>query len=184
MHCFVFHLPLFLTNIILTTTNDARIVQQDRWLLCYEFVYNSGVFPPVLWSVILHLWALLIPFLSCVSFLIFDPNLKPPHRMGQHGWRRVVFLTFRFNAYIYQRQGPPVFGVSLVWTSRYLLPYISIYLCFYCPGPDLNPTYFKVSCSYNPRVSGVKEMERQRKYKLDSEMENTFLFEMIIPPDG
>lgn len=27
-------------------------------------------------------------------------------------------------------------------------------------------------------------MERQRKYKLHSEMENTFLFEMIIPLDG
>lgn len=27
-------------------------------------------------------------------------------------------------------------------------------------------------------------MERQRKYKLDSEMENAFLFEMIILPDG
>lgn len=39
-------------------------------------------------------------------------------------------------------------------------------------------------CAHNPPVSGVKQMERQRKYKLDSEMENTFLFEMIIPPDG
>lgn len=38
--------------------------------------------------------------------------------------------------------------------------------------------------AYNPLVSGVKQMERQRKYKLDSEMENTFLFEMIILPDG
>lgn len=27
-------------------------------------------------------------------------------------------------------------------------------------------------------------MEGRRKYELDSEMENTFLFEMIIPPDG
>lgn len=45
------------------------------------------------------------------------------------------------------------------------------------------PAFFKAR-AYNPRVSGVKHMERQRKYKLDSEMENTFLFEMIIPPDG
>lgn len=27
---------------------EATIVQQDRWLPCYEFVYKSGVFSPVL----------------------------------------------------------------------------------------------------------------------------------------
>lgn len=123
----------------------ARIVQQDRWLACYEFVYNSGVFSPVLWSVILHLWALLIPFLSCLSLLIFDPNLKPPHRMRKHGLRGVVFLTFRFNAYICQGE----LGSSCLWvcvlTSRVWEVLIAIYFylfAFYCGGLDLNPACF------------------------------------------
>lgn len=114
--------------------HDADVVQQDRWLPCYEFVYNSGVFLVVLWSVILHLWASLIPFLSCVSLLIFDPNLKASHRMGQRRLTRVVFLTFKFNAYICQRElgGPPALGFSVLRaeSERYLLLYISIYLCF------------------------------------------------------
>lgn len=129
--------------------HDAGIVQQDRWLQCYESVYNSGVFSPVLWSVILHLWALIIPFLSCVSLLIFDPNLKPPHGMGQSGWRRVVFLTFKFNAYICQQKLWSsslwvFFLMNQVWE---VLIAIYFYLfVFYCSGLDLNPACFKASC--------------------------------------
>lgn len=126
--------------------HGARFVQQDRWLPCYEFVYNSGVFSPVLWSVILHLWARLIPFLSCVSLLIFDPNLKPPHRMGQRGLRRVVFLTFKIYAYICQRK----LGSSSCWFFFFLMSrvrevLIAIYFylfVFYCSGLDLNPACF------------------------------------------
>lgn len=129
-------------------TRDAGAVQQDRWLTCYEFVYNSGVFSPVLWSVILHLWALLIPFLSCVSLLIFDPNLKPLNRMGQCGLRRVVFLTFKFNAYICLRE----LGSSSLWVfclTCWSVP-IALYLylfVFYWRSLDLNPAYFKALCS-------------------------------------
>lgn len=76
----------------------------------------SGVFLPVFCSVILHLWALLIPFLSCVSPLIFDPNLKPLQRLRQHGLRGVYFhcmyltknchsctSSFSFSPYVSER---------------------------------------------------------------------------------
>ena len=113
--------------------HDAGIVRQDRWLLSYEFVYDSGVFSPVLWSVILHLWALLIPFLSCVSLLIFDPNLKPPRSMGQRGWGELFFSPSNsMHTFFRESRGPLAFGFSFsrAKSERYLLLYVSIYLCF------------------------------------------------------
>lgn len=47
-----------------------------------------------------------------------------------------------------------------------------------CCGPDLNSACFKALCSQSSQ-----NQERQRKYKGHSKMENTFLFEMIIPAD-
>lgn len=41
-------LSLIRNTLFCFSPHDARIVQQDRWLQCYEFVYNSGVFSPVL----------------------------------------------------------------------------------------------------------------------------------------
>lgn len=141
-------LSLVRNTLFCFSPHNADIVQQDRWLLCYEFVYNSGVFLVVLWSVILHLWAPLIPFLSCVSLLIFDPNLKASHRMGQCRLTRVVFLTFKFNAYICQRElGSSSLGVfclvSWVW-KVFIVIYFYLFV-FYCSGLDLNPAYFKAS---------------------------------------
>ena len=158
---------LFLVwNALLCAPHDASAVQQDRWLLCYEFVYNSGVFSPVLWSVILHLWSLLIPFLSRVSPLIFDPNLKLLNRMGQRGLRRLVFLTFKFNAYICRRVlGSSSLLVFCLWSGVWKVPiaiFFSICFCFIAGAwtwtqPILNP------CAHNTPVSGVKQMMRQRK---------------------
>lgn len=91
-----------------------------------EFVYHSGVFSAVLWSVILHLWALLIPFLSCVSPLIFDPNLKPPHRIE-------LFFSPPNSTHEFVRErervscGAPAFGLSFSHAHQWcLLLYISI----------------------------------------------------------
>lgn len=59
--------------------------------------------------------------------------------------------------------------------------YVYIYLCFIARAWTWTLSVLKLF-AHNSPVSGVKQMERQRKYKLDSEMENAFLFEMIIPP--
>lgn len=123
--------------------HDADIVRQDRWLPCYEFVYNSGVFLVVLWSVILHLWAPLIPFLSCVSLLIFDPNLKASHRMGQCRLTRVVFLTFKFNAYICQRElGSSSLEVFCLVSLKGIYCYIFLFICVLLQWPGLEPSLF------------------------------------------
>lgn len=64
----------------------------------------------------------------------------------------------------------------------YLLLYISIYLFFIAVRWTLTQSVLK-PFAHNP-ASGVKQMERHRKCRLDGEMENTFIFEMIIPPDA
>lgn len=98
-------------------------------------------FLPALWSVILHLWALLIPFLSCVSLLIFDLNLKPPCRIGQHRLRGVQIQCMHLS------QGPP--GFRLLTSSQ-------LYLCVsFCWARPVFCVSFKPHVC-DPAVSSLK----------------------------
>lgn len=143
------HFPFFCQEyIVLFFPDEGVIVQQDRWLLCYEFVYNPGVFSPVLWSVILHLWARIIPFLSSVSLLIFDPNLTPPHRTGQRGLRsyfshlQIECIYFSTRTEALKPVGSFFFFFFQELSLRGIYCYIFLFICVLLQWPALEPSPF------------------------------------------